>query len=385
MKKNVLAFILVAVTIFSLVCCEKKKQKVVVNKDNAKIITYDYLLSLVGKTKLPKMTYAYSVDELVEVSDYKGLVTDESDSISVSDDEVAAFLAERDLEYAVREVRNEGKVEEGDILLVNIEGTQDGNPIGESLVNYEYKLGGNMIDELDERLVGVKVGETFDMPSSFSEDYSNKEYAGKNVNFTIKVVGVVTYTYPEKNEEFYEKMASDHDEKDMYTDSASFENYVRNKILNKKVDEYKANLYKEAWEKVLANTNIKEVPEFDYESAYSQMHDKLESMYISDGTGYENLDDYLKSLGYEKNSDELSKEAAQRYVKEKLCTLYIAKNEKITISEEEYNECVLKFAVSYGFADINAFLDAIGDARYTFLLERYYEVLYNKVRKLILE
>lgn len=387
MRKKILG--LVIIMIFTLAICgchkNKKAKKVVVTPDNAKLFTYDYLVTLVGKDKLPKMTYAYPLEELVEVTAYRGLVLDESSNITVSDEEVGAFIDVRKKEYATREVRNDGKVAKDDILVVSIEGTLDGNPIGGAFTDYEYKLGGNMIDELDERLVGVKVGETFDMPSTFSEEYANAEYAGKSVNFTITVNGVVTYTYPEENQEFYERMADDHEEEGLYTDSASFENYVRNKLLAKKIDAYKEALYEEAWQKALENTNVKNVPTFDYESAYDQAHDGLEKMYKENGADFQNVDEYLNACGYEKNEDELSKDAANMYVKEKLCTLYIAKKENIEVSEEEYTECVLGFATQYGFADADEFLKAIGDARYAFLLERYYEVLYNKVRKIVME
>ena len=272
-------------------------------------------------------------------------------------------------------------------MVVDITGTIDGNPIEGALIDYEYKLGGNMIDELDDRLVGVKVGNSFDMPGTFSNDYEDKTYAGKEVIFNIKINGIVNYIYPEENEEFYNKMALDFGESGAYSDEAGLKTYLKDTLYKSKLSSYKEQYYNDSWNKVLENTVVKKTPDYDYESAYNQMYNTFETMYENSDKQYGDVNDYLASIGYTKKIYELSDEAANYYVKEKLATLYIAMKEGITVSKDEYEACVAEFIKSIPDADYESadeFINSIGDAKYLFMTERYYEVLYKKVRQFVM-
>ena len=79
-----------------------------------------------------------------------------------------------------------------DVLVIDFEGTLDGEPMPSGTANdVEVKLGSKrMIEGFEEGLVGAKKGDVVNLDLSFPEDYQQKDVAGKPVQFKVTVKSV---------------------------------------------------------------------------------------------------------------------------------------------------------------------------------------------------
>ena len=131
----------------------------------------------------------YKALDYVELGEYKGL-TVEVEPTAVSDDEVLKQIRANAGSDILEEV-TEGTVEEGDTANIDYEGKLDGEAFeGGTAKDTDLEIGsGTFIPGFEDGLVGVKIGDTVDLPLTFPENYT-EELAGKDVVFTVTVNSV---------------------------------------------------------------------------------------------------------------------------------------------------------------------------------------------------
>ncbi len=111
-------------------------------------------------------------------------------------------IKERFVEYSEE---SDSVSEEKDQLKVDFSGTMDGEPVeGTQGNDVSVIIGsGKFLPDFEKALTGKKVGEKFDAPVNFPEDYNAKELAGKTVNFNFEVKKIEKFKgEPELNDEF---------------------------------------------------------------------------------------------------------------------------------------------------------------------------------------
>lgn len=124
----------------------------------------------------------------VEVGEYLGIEVD------TESDEYAKYYTEifnLDIEdYDLYKEVKEGTVADGDIVNLDYEGKLDGVAFeGGTAEGADLEIGsGTFIDDFEEELIGVAVGETKDVTATFPTPYSsNPDLAGKEAIFTCKI------------------------------------------------------------------------------------------------------------------------------------------------------------------------------------------------------
>jgi len=92
----------------------------------------------------------------------------------------------------------------GDQIIVDFEGTVDGNPFaGNQAEKMPVVLGSNsMIPGFEEQLIDVSAGKQKSLDISFPEDYPSAEVAGKAAKFKVIIHSVSEMILPEIDEEF---------------------------------------------------------------------------------------------------------------------------------------------------------------------------------------
>lgn len=132
----------------------------------------------------------------------------EIDSVAVSDEEVAAVVQRmREGAAVVRTV--EGEAQLGHVVVVDVEGRlPDGTKFeGGKVDDASLVLGeGRFLPQLEQGVVGMKVGETRDVAVSFPTDYHATELAGKDSVFSVVVKSIQEREVPEINDEFIQKL-----------------------------------------------------------------------------------------------------------------------------------------------------------------------------------
>ena len=145
----------------------------------------------------------------VKVKKYKGLGV-KPEKVKVTKDEIDHEIGHL-LERYTELVSKEGKVQAGDVAIIDFEGFKDGVAFdGGKGENYSLEIGSNtFIPGFEEQVIGMKAGEEKDINVTFPEDYGAKELAGVPVVFKVKVNEVKEKKQRELDEDFFEDLGMD--------------------------------------------------------------------------------------------------------------------------------------------------------------------------------
>lgn len=138
----------------------------------------------------------------VILGQYKGLVVDRCNE-NLDETRVDKEL-EQVRERQARFVTVEREAQMGDVVVIDFSGSIDGKKFeGGTAENQRLELGSKtFIDNFEEQVVGMKVGERKDVKVTFPKDYGASELAGKNAVFNVLLVKVEEKQLPELNDEF---------------------------------------------------------------------------------------------------------------------------------------------------------------------------------------
>lgn len=154
------------------------------------------------KGKDVEYTATFEVMPEVELADLSGIKLEK----------IKAEVTDADLDKMMENLRKqrtawkevERKAKDGDRVTIDFAGTIDGESFkGGSGENLPVTLGsGSMIEGFEDGLLGAKPGDELTLDLKFPEDYANKEVAGKDVQFAVKVTKVEEAELPEMDDEF---------------------------------------------------------------------------------------------------------------------------------------------------------------------------------------
>ncbi len=145
----------------------------------------------------------------VKVKKYKGLGV-KPEKVKVTKEEIDHELGHL-LERYTELVTKEGKVENGDVAIIDFEGFKDGVAFdGGKGENYSLEIGSNtFIPGFEEQIIGMKTGDEKDLDITFPEDYGAKDLAGAPVVFKVKVNEIKEKKERELDEDFFEDLGMD--------------------------------------------------------------------------------------------------------------------------------------------------------------------------------
>ena len=143
----------------------------------------------------------------VVVKKYKGLNV-KPGKVEVTDEEINHELGHLLERYTELVVKEEGKVENGDIAVIDFEGFKDGVAFdGGKGENYSLEIGSNtFIPGFEDQVIGMSTGEEKDLNVTFPEEYGAADLAGQAVVFKVKVNEIKQKVARELDEEFFEDL-----------------------------------------------------------------------------------------------------------------------------------------------------------------------------------
>ena len=123
----------------------------------------------------------------------------------LADDEVESMIDERRQESATLVPVEDRKAENGDMVIVDLEGTfaddADAEPIKAD--DLEIKLGDDVIEKsFTENLIGVEEDDEKEFTVTYPEDFTSPMLAGKTVNYKAKVKSVGAVELPDLDDEW---------------------------------------------------------------------------------------------------------------------------------------------------------------------------------------
>lgn len=275
----------------------------------------------------------------VNVKKYKGLNI-KPESVEVSDEEINHELGHL-LERYTELVTKDGKVENGNIAIIDFEGFKDGVAFdGGKGENYSLEIGSNtFIPGFEEKVIGMKVGEEKDLDLSFPEDYGVKDLAGAKVVFKVKVNEIKEKKTRELDEDFFEDLGMegiDSEEK--------LRNEIKSSISSQKEMEVENKYVDALLEAVGKNVEV-DIPEEMVNEEVDRLMTRFEQQMKMQGIS---LDLYYQFT----NSDEaalrsqMEKEAFNN-VLYRLMLEEIAKIEKVEVSDDEASKEAEELAKKY--------------------------------------
>lgn len=286
----------------------------------------------------------------VKVKKYKGLKV-ARDEVNVTKEEIEHELGHL-LEKYTELVTKEGKVENGDIAVIDFEGFKDGVAFdGGKGENYSLEIGSHtFIPGFEEAVVGMKAGEEKDINLTFPEDYMSEDLKGQAVVFKVKVNEIKTKKERELDKEFFEDLGMEGiDTKE------KLEEEIKANIKAQKDMDAENKYIDNLLEEIGKNVEV-DIPEEMVEEEIDNMLHKFEEQLNMQGL---NLDMYLKFTQSDVKAlrDQMEKDAYQ-HVLYRLMLEEIVKLEKIEVKEDEVDKELKDLASKYKAKEeelVNAF------------------------------
>jgi len=300
---------------------------------------------------LCKIKFIVTTKPEVKIKKYKSLGVKKEEA-KVTKKEIDEEIENLRMRYADLEIK-EGKIESGDIAVIDFEGFKDGVAFeGGKGENYSLTIGSNtFIPGFEDALIGHKSGEDVDVKVTFPKDYQSEELKGQKAVFKVKIHEVKTKVLPELNEDFFLDLEMD----DVKT-KKDLEKVTEDQIKARKEYDIENKYIDELLAEVAKNTTVDIPNELVEEEIDHMIHEyahNLEHQGIS-------LDMFFKYT----NSDEAQlreqmRNDAETRVKYRFMLDEIANLEKIEISDKEANEEAEKQAKRYNVSK-DEFLSQIG-------------------------
>ncbi len=275
----------------------------------------------------------------VKLGEYKGLEVEKFDT-EVTEEDVDNELKSMQEKQAELVVKEEGKAEEGDTVVIDFEGFVDGEAFeGGKAENFSLELGsGQFIPGFEEKLVGVGSGESKDVEVTFPEEYHAAELAGKSALFKVTVHEIKARELPALDDEF----AKDVDEE--VETLAALKEKVKDRLEHNKKHEAEHFVQDTLVEKATENAEM-DIPEVMVENEVDRMVKEFEQRLSMQGM---NLDLYFQFSGQDEDAlREQMKEEAGKRVRMNVTLEAIVKAENIEVTVEEVSAELSKMAEMY--------------------------------------
>lgn len=305
----------------------------------------------------------------VELGKYNGFNI-KKEEVTVTDEEVDEALINMRKRYT-ENVNKDGKVEDGDIAVIDFEGFDNGVPFeGGKGEDYSLKIGSNtFIPGFEEQIIGMSKGEEKDLNVTFPEDYHSENLKGKPVVFKVKVKEVQEVKLPELDKDFFEDLGMEGIE-----DAESLKKQLKENIEARKTQEVENKYIDELLEAAAGETKVS-IPHImihdELDRMLKQYEERLKMQGITLEMFYQFTNSDEKAL-----KDQLHGEA-EKNVKYRLMLEAIAEKENIQISDEEASKEAEDLAIKY---DMNKdeFLKLFGGlemVKYDLSMKRAIEIL----------
>ena len=291
----------------------------------------------------------------------------------------AAVLTDQDFADYLEDVREycaepqqitDRAAAEGDTVNFDFAGYIDGVQFdGGTAQGQSITLTGNggFIEGFVPAIIGKTPGESFDIVTTFPEDYGVDSLNGKEATFKCTLNYIEgEMIVPEFDDALAQKISD-------FQTAEELKVYLRAQLQAEIESSAMNQIYYDIWEQVVTNATIHSYPEEKVNEIYNQNVSTYTMYGAMYGMGYE---DFLKNQGFT-DADVL--EEARSMVKEDLIFYSIVKAENITISDEEYTATLPEFAAYYDYTDPQEMVDAYGE---TSIRDG---MLWNKTQDLLVE
>ena len=259
----------------------------------------------------------------IKSKDYEGLKL-EGEQVAVSDEEVETELLKLQQRMTQLEPAEEGSIGPGMVAMIDFTGTAGGESFpGSEAENYVVDFGsGNLLDEFEARIEGMKANEERDIEFVYPDDFFKHEIAGKKGKFKIKVKEVRRKVVPELGDDFAKELGN-------FSSLGEVRRELKSRIKDYKEVSERARLKELAIRALIEKHEKMEVPFAMIDAELGNMLEQLKQQMESQGGKFdqsqENVQAFVKA-----NVGEATSRARGFIIIDS-----IAKKENVEVSEED--------------------------------------------------
>ena len=271
--------------------------------------------------------YTAEADILPEVKlgDYKNLKVKKTEA-KVSEKDIDEIVANIRKAYAEKKVMKK-PAEMGDEVIIDFVGKKDGEAFqGGTAKDYHLELGSHsFIPGFEEGIVGHESGDKFDLKLTFPKDYHEKALAGAKTVFEVLLKQVNVIEMPKLDADFAKKCGPFKNMNELRTDIEKNLKAQNEHRVNEK--------FKDDLVEALVKKSTVSAPEILIEDQLRLVKNDIERNAAATGA---KLEDYLKQNNISEDEwNKQAREVAEKRVKASLVLQILARDAKITVSDDE--------------------------------------------------
>lgn len=285
-------------------------------------------------------------DDTISLASYTGLKA-EKKNYKITEDALDQAIHEQLADYIDYQAVDRAS-RDGDIVKIDYAITIDGESYDEDN-GYDFTLGEKEYgEEFDQKLTGVSAGDKLEFPIDYSADYPDMDFAGHTANFKITVHKVQEEILPDMTDAFIKKNFE-------YDNYDAFVEATRDSLENDYEEESANELSEELLQQVIDSSSILQYSQEEYDEAYEE----TESSYAEYADMLETDIDYIyDSLGIDEDS--LEQEAFENLARTHVLNAII-KNEKLSLSDDEYEQGILEYMEINDYDSRDEFIEQFGE------------------------
>ena len=284
-----------------------------------------------------------NASEYVKLGQYKGL-TIKGASTKVTNQDVedkVSELAQDYIEY--KEITKRDTVQKDDYLNVDYTTTVDGKKSDDySDSNLDIHLGDGSLNvdedvDVDDKLIGAKVGDTVEVEFTFPEDYDDTSMAGKKCVMEISI-NMIEKEDIKKNTE--------------YKTLKQYKKQVRDELMSEKKSEAEQTNQETLWNKIMDNaTQLKDFSDTDIKQELKNI--KAENKEMAEYFGM-SVSDFIQQY-YEMSLEDYAKENLKKQCVQDL----LLKENKVEVTDADIEKEIKYYIDELGYENKKAVLEAI--------------------------
>lgn len=293
-----------------------------------------------------KISNAVYDDETISLAPYTGL-TAVKNNYKVTEDALNRAIHEQLSDYinykTVERPSKDGDVIETDYTISIDDKTYDEDS------EYNFTIGQQEYGkEFDQKLIGVSAGDELNFSLNYDKNYSDVDFAGNTANFKIKINKVQEEILPDTTDAFIKE----HFDYDTYD---AFEKATRKSLEDEYKEESSNELSEELLQQIIKASSILQYTQGEYDDAYKEAENVYASYADMLGTDIESIYD-----SFEVTKDSLKKEALDNLSRTMVINAII-KNERLTLSDEEYETGISDYMKINDYDSKKDFLNEFGE------------------------
>ncbi|HYL59029.1 MAG TPA: trigger factor [Candidatus Acidoferrales bacterium] len=282
-----------------------------------------------------KFSATFDLRPKLEIKDYEGLKVPES-KVEVTDAQVEEAIERfRERQATLKKVEDRTVIADGDYALAIVEAFEDGKPMSSTrpddrLVEVSERALAHGVYEV---LKGAEIGKEKRLAKTYGADYSQKELAGKTVEWRATAKEIYRRELPTVDDDFAKDLGDENLE--------AFRTRVRNELLEHARNEADARVRQGLLDLVIERNPV-ELPESLVAREVAAMEAELHQTLEAGGVSHEDATARVKQ-----NAEDL-KTRAEKRARTALIVDALADQEKIEVNDEELGNRVAQIVTQSG-------------------------------------